>query len=442
MPAAPTIRTRLMRLQWLALLLAGAIGAGVSFGLTWQQLNRWRDHTLEQVAQSVVRHGLEIEGDDDAELPDTGQFTSQIWTQDGQLHYSSAPDGGPARQPPGWHTVDWAQQEWKVFTLQEEGLTIQISQPALTRSQVMWRVVPGLLAVLLAVVAVLYALLHWAATASLRPLQALREGLSRTDPQAPDTGLAAQTWPAELVPLVQALDDLFDHLHQARTAQQHLVARAAHEFRTPLAALRIHAQLLARAPAPETRERHSAHLVQAVDRMSRLVDQLLRLAEFEAMEPPASERLSPVADGLRPALALWQALADARDVRVEVCIPPAAHTWAHAPALHAMLDNLMHNAIRHSPAHATVTLELQQDEREAVWTVVDHGPGLTPEQKQALSGSFVHAPGTSADGSGLGLAIARRVARLHGGTLTLLDTPGTGLTVQVVLPVRPPASES
>jgi two-component system, OmpR family, sensor kinase len=103
-PPPPSIRTRLMRLQWLALLLVGGVCGVVSFGLTWRTVNDLRDHTLEQVAQSVVRHGLEVEGDDNApDVPDKGQFTSQIWTDDGQLHYTSAEDG-PPRQQPGWQS--------------------------------------------------------------------------------------------------------------------------------------------------------------------------------------------------------------------------------------------------------------------------------------------------------------------------------------------------
>lgn len=433
----PAIRTRLMRLQWLALLLVGGVCGMVSFALTWRTVNDLRDHTLEQVAQSVVRHGLEVEGDDNApDVPDKGQFTSQIWTDDGQLHYSSA-DDGPPRQQPGWHILNWQQQEWHVYTLLQDGLTIQVSQPSQSRSQTFWHIAPALSLALVVVTAVLYLLLHWAATAALLPLHTLRRQLENTLPAALPLRLGQHPWPAELQPLVTTLDDVFTRLATARESQQHLVARAAHEFRTPLAALKIHAQLLGRhtptAGDTQADGHHKTHLLQAVDRMTRLVNQLLKLAEFDThTELPTPERLE-VGPWLAPSLAFWQTLAQAQQVQLRAQIPDRLTLLGHGPALHAMLDNLVHNAVRHSPAGAVVCLTLDATPGWATWTLVDHGPGMTAPQRAQVGQAFMSPPGVRSEGSGLGLAIATRVASLHGGGLELLDTPGGGLTVNVRL---------
>ena len=439
--ASGSIRTRLMRLQWLALLVTGCICGLVSFALTWHTVNALRDHTLEQVAQSVVRHGLEVEDDGthpDPDVPDQGQFTSQIWTEDGNLHYTSTSDDGPPRQQAGWHRIVWQQQSWHVFTLIQDGLTIQVSQPDQPRSQAFWQMAPALLLAVVVLTAGLYGLLHLAATASLQPLVELRQQLAQANPMLPSMPWASHPWPAELQPLVNTLGSLFERLADARQAQQHLVARAAHEFRTPLAALKIHAQLLGRGHPGQTAsghdDRHREHLLHAIDRMTRLVDQLLRLAELDAMtELPAPEHFE-VMPWLEPALPLWEALAKAHGVTLATQVPAGAWLHGQPAALLAMLDNVVHNALRHSPAGTTTTLSLIEHPAAWAWLVVDHGPGMTPQQRAQVGQSFVSVSGTHSEGSGLGLAIANRVAVLHHGHLDLQDTPGGGLTVAITLP--------
>lgn len=435
-----SMRSRLMRLQWLALLLAGAVSGILSFALTWHTVNDLRDHTLEQVAQSVVRHGLEVEGDDtDPDVPDQGQFTSQIWTQDGKLYYASTPDDGPPRQRPGWHRLSWQQQEWHVYTLEQDGLTIQVSQPSQSRNQAFWRVAPVLALALLVVTAGLYFLLHLAASTSLKPLGQLRQVLDQADPRAPQSSLSDRPWPSELQPLVATLTQLFERLAEARLAQQHLVTRAAHGFRTPLAALKIHAQLLGRHTAAESPQegRHREHLLLATDRMTRLVDQLLQLAEFDAMGTlPAAQALD-VVPWLEPYLRLWQALAKAHHIELDVDLPPQARLWADGSALGAALDNVVHNAIRHSPSGGRIELSLMTEDGHGVWRVQDHGPGMSEADRARAGEVFASLPRTHPEGSGLGLAIARRVAELHAGTLQLLPTPGGGLTVELRLAQAP-----
>ncbi|MBY0464952.1 MAG: hypothetical protein K2W33_08405, partial [Burkholderiales bacterium] len=154
---------QLIRFQAASLLVTGVLVAVLTFALTWQALNESRNHTLEQVAYSVVRHGLESEDANAPDPPDEGQFVSQIWTADGRLHYSSTDDDGPPRQPPGWHRLTWAGSQWQVFTLVEDELTIQVSQADDTRTQAFWRTVPMVFGLLCVVTALLYVLLNAAA---------------------------------------------------------------------------------------------------------------------------------------------------------------------------------------------------------------------------------------------------------------------------------------
>lgn len=428
-PAIPSIRARLLHLQWLALVLTGLCGALASFVVAWQQVNDWRNHLMEQVAHTVVRHGMDGAPDTEASLTDNGQFTSQIWTTDGQLHYSPSTRPGPPRQQPGRHRVEWDFQVWDVFTLQQDGLTIQVSQGGEARNEALLRTALGLGGGLAVLTWALYGLLILATSRSLRPLDELRDALQRSNPLGSTPDWAQHNWPQELRPLVQTLATQFDRAAQAHTAQKHLIDRAAHEFRTPLSALRLHAQLLGRSGQADVNERHRIHVLQATDRLARLVDQLLRLAEYDAMEPTPEPQAFAVAPWLSPPLQLWSSLALAQGVRLSTQVPQGAQLRGHPAALQAMLDNVVHNALRHSPAGAEVALSLQLQDGHATWRVQDHGPGMSAAQLARVGQRFAGDDHASAQGSGLGLAIAARVLALHSGELTAQPTPGGGLTV-------------
>lgn len=447
MSAAPgtslSLRSRLMRVQWLALLLVGTLCGAVSFALTWRTVNEQRDHMLEQVAHSVVRHGLTPHSSHAPDPSDPGQVTTQIWTEGGILVYPvglAADLSGPARQPPGWHVVEWRGGDWHVHTMVQSGLTVQVSQTSQTRSQAFWHIAPSLLLVVVAVTLGLYGLLHWAANWSLRPLGELRRRLSHADPLQLPEPLARQAWPQDLWPLVHTLHTLFTRLSESRLTQQHLVGRAAHGFRTPLAALRIHAQLLGRSTDPALNERHRTHVLLAIDRMTRLVNQLLKLAEFDAMPQEAPPERFEVGPWLAESEPVWHTLASAHGCSLVLDIAPGVHLVGHPEALRAMLDNLVHNALVHSGSTQAITLSLTVDAHGATWRVCDHGRGIAPGQRERVGQGFVSLAGVQSEGSGLGLAIACKVAELHGGALTLEDTPGGGLTVCVRLPLPlPPA---
>lgn len=432
---------QLIRFQAVSLLITGVLVAVLTFALTWQSLNESRNHTLEQVAYSVVRHGLESEDANAPDPPDAGQFVSQIWTADGRLHYSSTDDDGPPRQPPGWHRLTWAGANWQVFTLIEDELTIQVSQADDTRTQAFWRTVPTVVLLLCVVTLLLYVLLNAAARRSLRPLGDLRQALGNPQHPAQLPDLTRQPWPRELAPLVDTLQDVFAQLAQSRSAHAHLVTRAAHEFRTPLAALKIHTQLLGRQPDEAQRTQHQAHLLQAVDRLTRLVNQLLKLAELE--EPDHTEPTEPLdANGwLAHALALWEPLARAHGVSLTTHMAPGLLLTGKPHTLHAALDNLVHNAIRHSPPGGAIAIaaSVQADATQTL-TVQDHGCGMPTNQREAGGSPDRSSPNpiARAERSGLGLAIVRRVMALHQGTLTLTDTPGGGLTATLAWPTQTP----
>lgn len=439
-----SMRQRLLRLQALSLLAVGLLAGLLSFGLTWQYLNDEHDRLLEQVAQTVVRHGLTAENDEDPDPVDRGQFVSQIWSEDGTLQYPAEPDTGPPRQAEGWHTVTWQQQRWQVYTLVQDGLVIQISQPLRSRNEAFWDEAPALVAGLLALTGMLLALLHTAVHRSLRPLEQLRQQIDRIHPGEPAPVRGGPGWPADLAPLVRTLDALLLGIHDAQSAHRDTVARAAHELRTPLSALKIHLQLLDRTPDGAHAPHHRAQALAAAERLNRLVDQLLHLAELETPDTQPAPQDTDVPAALAPLQALWQPLAQAQNTPLTVTVPPGAVLRGHPRAWLALLDNLVHNAIRCGASPQGIQLVLAADGADAVWTVTDHGPGLSPQQMARVNQGHKPLLDRHEGGTGLGLHIAQRAAQRHGGTLQLANTLGGGLTATVRLPgawVATPASE-
>ena len=170
-----SIRGRLLLWQISALLLTGLLASVITYMLAWDAFNRVRDYGLEQIAYSVVRHGIEYDNEEEVRN-DRGQFVSQIWTADGSLFFSSLEDVGPPRQTPGLHVIEWEGTQWRVFTLIEGGLTIQVATTSASRARRFAAIAPWLLLPLGVLVVVLGLLIRAAVSRALTPLKQVQIG--------------------------------------------------------------------------------------------------------------------------------------------------------------------------------------------------------------------------------------------------------------------------
>ncbi|WP_326542171.1 sensor histidine kinase [Pseudorhodoferax sp.] len=286
---------------------------------------------------------------------------------------------------------------------------------------------------LLAVVAAATVLVVQRAT---RPVRALGQAIQAraaddlSPIQAPDA-------PRELAPLVDAMTAVMDRLQRLLDHQKRFVRDAAHQLRTPLAVLKTQVQSARRgdAPAPQA----LAEIGQTVERATVLANQMLSLAKVEQLrQHPEFERLD-LAEAVRDvALDVSPLLADkGLDFALEVQPTPVqAHRWM----LQELTRNLLHNAIRLSPAGAALRVEVRPQAGSALLRVADGGPGISAELRQRLFTPF--AAGDVARGSGLGLAICREIVQALGGDIALdnrLAPDGSvlGLDAVVRLPLPP-----
>ena len=276
-------------------------------------------------------------------------------------------------------------------------------------------------------------LIHEAVKRALRPLESLSDQIgSRRLSEL--HALETTDLPTEVAPLAQALNNLLYQLDHLLGSQRQFLADAAHELNTPLAAIKLQAQLTRKAPLDE-REAALDELDHGIERAIHLASQLLQLARLEP-EARTPER-SPVLlhELVRQAVISLSPLAEARntDLGLLRCEPVSLMGDPHA--LRALLDNLIDNALRYTQNGSQIDVDLCQEAGEALLRVSDNGPGIAADQRERVLERFVRLRPGDTTGSGLGLAIVQQIVEAHGGTLTLEDTPGGGLTVWVRLPL-------
>jgi two-component system sensor histidine kinase QseC len=243
--------------------------------------------------------------------------------------------------------------------------------------------------------------------------------------------------PAEVAPVLAALNGLFERVRALLDAERRFTADAAHELRTPIAAIRAQAQV-ALGEADDARRRQAlAQTLAGCDRAARLVDQLLTLARLEAAEAPPLQVVdlgalarSVLGDAAPAGIAKGQSLS----------LDATPHAWVRGDAtlLAVLVRNLVDNAVRYSPPGARIEVRAAREGAGVVLSVEDSGPGLSPSDLARLGERFFRVVGSGETGSGLGWSIVRRVAAVHGAALQAQrSTRLGGLAVQAVFPPAP-----
>ncbi len=241
----------------------------------------------------------------------------------------------------------------------------------------------------------------------------------------------------ELARMVDSINALLLRVDQSARRERSFIADAAHELRTPLAAMRINVEALqAQSVEPRQRELLSG-ILSSSDRAARLVGQLLLLMRSDATEggprhPVALDSL------LQDRLAALSSLAARDGIELELLAGEGVTILGERESLTSLIDNLVDNAIKYSPPRAIVTVALAIEAGGVLLSVRDRGPGIAPALRQRVFDRFFRAPRQTRTGSGLGLSIAQSAVRQHGGAIALEEADGGGLLVCVSLPLRRP----
>ncbi len=426
-------RPRSIQGRLLALLLGGvaavwlAAAAITGFDVRHELDELLDAHLAQAAALLVVQQSGEIEHDDDrtVDAPSLHRYAPRAVFQvfhEGHLVLRSADAPqrplvaeGPTASP-GFTTVTANGVVWRVFSTRggENDVQVFVGERLDAREHIVRVALWGTLWPLALALPLLALLAWWAIRRGLQPLRSLGEQLAaRTANTLQPVGIDDP--PAEVAPLVQALNGLFSRIEGMLHSERRFTADAAHELRTPIAAIRAQAQV-ALAEADDARRQHALRAtLQGCDRAARLVDQLLTLSRLEAgaavpMKPVDLNALvQQVVRDLTP-----QALRKQQDLGVESS--SACVIDGDEMLLGALLRNLVDNAVRYGPAGARINVTTAAQHGQAVLVVEDSGPGLSEHDIARLGERFARGSGHEESGSGLGWSIVRRIAQVHGFT--------------------------
>ena len=434
-----SLRHRLLMLLIGGVSLAWLVTMGLSYVDAHHEVDELFDAQLAQTAQTLL--ALADDEIDDINADDLGSTAHkyqrslrfQIWREDGQLllHSNNAPLT-PLTNQDGFSETQREDGHWRYFSQwnSTHSLQVQVSENHTIRDELIghiaWRLLfPALFGL------PLMGLWVWVATnQGLSSLDGIARQIASREAQQLQPVTPA-TAPTEIRPMLEALNGLFRRVDEALEAERRFTADAAHELRTPLAALQAQLQVALRARDEQERNTSLDQLQIGLVRAGRLVDQMLLLARLEpesGVPNPEPVGLTELAEAVCADLGA-QILE--RNLEFDFQGDSAAKVAGHAEWLRVLIRNLIDNAVRYTPEGGKLRVVIQKHADGSSFQVLDSGPGIKANQRKAVLKRFHRLHQGEQPGSGLGLAIVQRITDLHGGTLRFEDAPQGGLLVSV-----------
>ncbi|TDV58193.1 two-component system sensor histidine kinase QseC [Pseudomonas graminis] len=371
--------------------------------------------------------------------PYESKIAFQVWDLQGRLlvHTPSAPSLSRAPRYTGFSVIDdLGKHEWRTFVLRDEqhDLLIWVGERDDVRSDLVNRIVrhtviPNLIGSLLLMAAIWLAI-GW----GLKPLADLAATLRGRHPGSLEP-LQLAPLPSELEPMQAALNRLLGQIQEVLSRERRFIADAAHEMRTPLAVLRVHAQNVLEAHDAAQRDQSLSYLIVGVDRTTRLVNQLLTVARMEPGAGPVVTRNADLVAAVRESLVQMTPWVLSRGLELVFdCDEPSLMVRTDFAAIDIALQNLITNAVNFSPANGQVIVTLGVVDGYFQLSVADEGPGIDEAERERLFERF-YSRGND-QGAGLGLTIVQSIARRLGGEITLENRAGKGLRATLCAPAN------
>ncbi len=372
-------------------------------------------------------------------LPYEQELAFQIWALDGILKMRSANAEQMQKAPDtGFSNQAFNGLLWRSYskTSHDKKYLIQVAHPVDTRKEIGLEVALRVAFPVLLAFPILILLMYWAVTYSLRPLNTIADNLSRRTIFEHDP-VVTDNVPREIKPIIAAFNVMLERVRVSIQNERQFTSNAAHELRTPLAGIKLHAQLAETTTDDAARQRFLALALKGTERAERLVEQMLKLARLEPQHSDPDERDQPVS--IRNLILQVQDL-EAFELRAKsqtfnVDIPAQiGELLGQEDLLLVALANLVGNASRYSPKNTTITLGAWRDDQSLGLYVQDQGPGVPEHELATITQRFKRGAELQGEGSGLGLAIVEKIASLHQAKLRVTNLPEAGLRVEIVWP--------
>jgi two-component system sensor histidine kinase QseC len=329
-------------------------------------------------------------------------------------------------------------QLWRTFGLVDpvSKLRVQVGEQYAVRQEMVEYIVFNSLWPLSAVLPFIALLIWFTVSNGLKPLKQVAVKVERRDPNSL-VPLSSEGVPQEVVTMVESLNRLFTRVKKALDNERQFTADAAHELRTPLAALKTTAQAKLLSDHNGEHQAFLEQIVRGVDRTSHLLEQLLTLARMES-QSMTMQHLQQVDLCKQVLEVLSQIGQHALDRHIDLSYEgeqEGVRVVGNGPALQILIRNLIDNAIRYTPCAGQVSIRIQAESPEVCLVIEDTGPGIPTEQLAQVFQRFKRGEDVRSEGSGLGLSIVRRIVELHQGRITL-DNRGTGSGLRVEVTLR------
>ncbi|HZW13963.1 MAG TPA: ATP-binding protein [Noviherbaspirillum sp.] len=454
-----SIRRRLLALLLGSVLVVWSAMLAYGYLELSEEVDEMADARLEQNARTLMlldlkrlhaladndgerRDGRERDhhDDDDDDHHDDDDVRAvgfQVWDSDGTLlmRTQGAP-ASPFDQGTGHGTLKLSDGVWHTFALRDadDGYQVRVFEKEETRSHLVNKLGRRMAQLLLLALPVL-ALLVWISTGrGLAPLRTMSRaiGSRNADNLQP---LALERVPSEAQPLADSLNKLLQRLSESIDRERSFTADAAHELRTPLAAIKVQAEVALAAENEDQRRHAIAQVIAGVHRTTHLAQQLLLLARLDHADSAQVQKVDlghvAVDSAARHADA-----AERNGIELDVAVAEECNLQANPLALSILVDNLIDNAVKYGSAGGHVAVRVARSGSQLALSVKDDGPGVAPELRGRLTDRFFRIAGSGVEGSGLGLSIVDRIAKRYGGTVDIGDgLDGRGLGVTIRLPM-------
>jgi two-component system sensor histidine kinase QseC len=444
-PAAVRTRHSLRRRLLLAVSVATLLAWCLTGVFAYLQARHEAEEVLDGHLAQSARLLLALVRDNEAHLSDLASRLAsvhgaqaniyepplefQIGRGDGTilLRSTNAPQL-PVLGVPGYSDIEREAAAWRVLNMlaADGNYRIQVAQSIELRDQAALEVASQTVLPVAFVLPLLLLLIYYSIRTGLKPLDDLAGEVAARTPETLSP-LADRDVPLEVRPLVLSLNRLFHRLGATLENERRFTADAAHELRTPLAAVKIQTQVALLGSDPQIRDHALRQIESGVDRASRLVDQLLRLARLDPLNQLEASQpvdLRVIVDEVLEAIRNAQPQLD----HVIVDQLPAGELIVDGdPDLLAIaIRNLIDNALRYTAPGSTIRIEAGRNGNAGSLTIRDNGPGVPAEVQARLGERFYRNRENSVEGNGLGLAIVARIAELHGGSCSAGNHPEGG----------------
>lgn len=417
----------------------------VAQGIASKPYDRALEFNLQALTQFVVvkdqqpQFNLTAQARDLLRADDTDQIFYQVKDRNGRI-ISGDPDIGPPalemRTVPGevYLRDDTLRDEpvrvaytWVVRGAQREELLMQVAETRGKRSKLATEITKGVMVPQFIILPLAVLLVWLALVRGIRPLSELEQ---RIRARKPDdlSPIDDQFVPQEVAPLVSSINDLLERLKTSLSNQKRFLADAAHQLKTPLAGLRMQAEMAQKATPGEEVHRSLQQIAKSSVRATHTVNQLLALARAETTGRSLPTVPVDLAQVVRDVVE--DSVPRALDLRIDLGyegpdqVPAECLMDGNPTLLRELVRNLVDNALHYTPSGGVVTARVLVDRFSGVQVlqVEDDGPGIPAEERELVLEPFYRALGTNVDGSGLGLAIVRQIVAQHGATLEMEDT--------------------